>query len=115
MARGDGRDPGLPAAEDVAAIARDAGAEVANYNTPDQTTVSGRPDAVERAMALARERGAKRAILLPVSGAFHSSLMAPAADGMRPLIAATTFRPAQPPLVADVDARPLTDPDDLRR
>ena len=105
---------GMPAA-DVAAVARDADAEVANFNAPDQTTVSGRPDAVARAMALAKERGAKRAVLLPVSGAFHSSLMAPAADGMKPLIAATTFHPARPPLMAGVDARPLVDPDDLRR
>ena len=61
------------AAEDIAAIARDAGVEVANFNTPVQTTVSGRIAAVERAIALAKERGAKRSLLLPVSGAFHSS------------------------------------------
>ena len=86
------------AAEDVAAIARDAGAEVANFNTPVQTTVSGRTAAVERAIALAKERGAKRALLLPVSGAFHSTLMAPVADAMRPLIDGTdgSRRPGAP-------------------
>ena len=102
------------APEDVAAIARDARVEVANFNTPVQTTVSGRRAAVERAIALARERGAKRAVLLPVSGAFHSTLMAPVADAMRPLIDSTAVRAGQVPLVADVDARFLSDPSDLR-
>jgi [acyl-carrier-protein] S-malonyltransferase len=105
---------GMPP-EDVAAVAQEAGAEVANYNAPDQTTVSGRADAVERAIALAKERGAKRAIPLPVSAAFHSSLMAPVALEMRTLIAATPVQPAQIPLVADVDARILREPDELRR
>jgi [acyl-carrier-protein] S-malonyltransferase len=102
------------AAEDVTAIARDAGVEVANFNTPVQTTVSGRVAAVERAIALAKERGAKRALLLPVSGAFHSTLMAPVADAMRLLIDNTTIQAGRVPLVADVDARFLTDPSDLR-
>jgi len=102
------------AAEDVAAIARDAGAEVANFNTPVQTTVSGKVEAVKRAMALAKERGAKRALLLPVSGAFHSTLMAPVADAMRLLIDNTTVQASRVPLAADVDARFLTDPSDLR-
>ncbi len=66
-------------------------------------------------MALAKERGAKRAILLPVSAAFHSSLMAPAEAGMRPLIEQTAFRPAAMPLVGNVDARPLTEPEALRQ
>jgi [acyl-carrier-protein] S-malonyltransferase len=101
--------------EDVAAVAHDAGVEVANYNAPDQTTVSGRRDAVERAIALAKERGAKRAILLPVSGAFHSRLMAPVAEAMRPLIDGTPFAEGRVPLVADVDARVLRDPGELRQ
>ena len=102
------------AAEDVATIARDAGVEVANFNTPVQTTVSGRLPAVERAIALAKERGAKRALLLPVSGAFHSTLMAPVAEAMRPLIEKTVVQAGRVPLVADVDARFLCDPADLR-
>jgi [acyl-carrier-protein] S-malonyltransferase len=102
-------------AEIVAAIAHDAGAEVANYNAPEQTTVSGRADAVERAIGLAKERGAKRAILLPVSGAFHSMLMAPVAEAMRPLIDGTRFAEGRVPLVADVDARVLRDPEELRQ
>jgi [acyl-carrier-protein] S-malonyltransferase len=102
------------AAEDVAAIARDAGVEVANFNTPVQTTVSGRTAAVERTIALAKERGAKRALLLPVSGAFHSTLMAPVAEAMRPLIDGTTIQAGRVPFVADLDARFLRDPSDLR-
>lgn len=105
---------GLPPAT-VATIAAEAGVEVANFNTPEQTTVSGRADAVERALEFARARGAKRAIPLPVSAAFHSSLMAPVAEAMRPLIEQVAMQPAQPPLVADVDARVLQEPDDLRQ
>ena len=102
-------------AKDVMSIADDAGAEVANYNAPDQTTVSGRVDAIERAIVLAKERGAKRAILLPVSGAFHSLLMAPVAETMRPLIDETRFTEGRVPLVADVHARFLRDPQELRQ
>jgi [acyl-carrier-protein] S-malonyltransferase len=102
------------AAEDVAAIARDAGVEVANFNTPVQTTVSGRTDAVEQAITLARERGAKRALLLPVSGAFHSTLMAPVAEAMQPLIDGTAVQLGRVPLVADLNARFLREPSELR-
>lgn len=105
---------GLPPAA-VAEIAAEAGAEVANFNTPEQTTLSGRADAVERAMTLAKARGAKRALSLPVSAAFHSSLMAPVAEQMRPLIEQVAVRPAQPPLVTDVDARVVQEPEALRQ
>jgi [acyl-carrier-protein] S-malonyltransferase len=100
---------------EVAAIAREAGAEVANFNAPDQTTVSGPAEAVRAAVDLAKTRGAKRAIPLPVSAAFHSSLMAPAAVGMAPLLDAVQMRPACLPLVANVDGRLLVEADDLRR
>lgn len=103
------------APEVVAAVAAEAGAEVANFNAPEQTVVSGRAEAVERALALARERGAKRALLLPVSGAFHSSLMGPVVEGMWPLLDATEIRPARVPLLGNVDARAISAPDDLRR
>ncbi|MGH2617054.1 MAG: ACP S-malonyltransferase, partial [Thermomicrobiales bacterium] len=105
---------GMTAAE-VAGVAQEAGAEVANFNTPAQTTISGRADAVQRAIELAKERGAKRAVPLPVSAAFHSSLMAPVAEAMRPLLDATPFRAGCVPLVADVDARFLIEPDELRQ
>lgn len=105
---------GLPSAV-VAALAAEAGAEPANFNAPDQTTVAGREGAVERAVTLARERGAKRAIRLPVSAAFHSSLMGPVVAGLRPMIEAVPLRPADPPLVGNVGARPITAPEELRR
>jgi [acyl-carrier-protein] S-malonyltransferase len=99
----------------VAEVALQVGAEVANYNAPDQTTVSGSRDAVEQAMELAKARGAKRVVLLPVSAAFHSSRMKPAAEGMRPLLEAVPMRPARIPLLGNVDVMPLVDPADLRR
>ena len=102
-------------AEAVTAVARDAGAEVANYNAPDQTTISGHAEAVARAAELAKARGAKRVVPLPVSAAFHSSLMAPVAAQMRPLIEATPFHTSRAPLVADFDARLLSDPAELRQ
>ncbi len=105
---------GLDAAA-VEAIANEAGVEVANHNTPGQITVSGRHEAVEGAMALATQRGARRALRLPVSAAFHSSLMGPVVDGLRPLVEQVEMRPAKVPLVTNVDAAPITHPDDLRR
>ena len=102
------------APEDVAAVAQDAGVEVANFNAPDQTTISGRKEQIEAAMELAKARGAKRAILLPVSAAFHSSLMQPAEAAMRPLLAETRFTETRLPLIGNVDASLLSEPDDLR-
>lgn len=99
----------------VNAIAAGTGVEIANYNSPGQITVSGRTPDVERAILAAKERGAKRAILLGVSAAFHSSLMEPVVDGMRPLIEQTPVREARVPLVTNVAAAPITHPDDIRR
>lgn len=98
----------------VEAIAQEAHVEIANYNAPGQITVSGRTPDVERAMALAKDRGAKRAILLGVSAAFHSSLMEPVVAGMRPLLEQTDMREGRVPLVTNVGATPITHPDDLR-
>lgn len=101
--------------EAVAEIARESGAEVANDNAPGQVTISGRTESVTLAIELARAAGARRALILPVNGAFHSSLMAPVVDEMRPLIDATPFAEAAVPLVTNVDARPIQHPDDLRK
>ncbi len=81
---------------------------VANYNEPKQTVVAGHRGAVERAAALAKERGAKRALILPVSAPFHSSLMEPARLGLAPLLEETTFRDPVVPVVTNVDARPVS-------
>jgi [acyl-carrier-protein] S-malonyltransferase len=87
---------------------------IANRNSPGQVVVSGEKAAVEVAAAAAKELGAKRAIVLPVSVAAHSPLMADAAAGMREAIAAVTFRDPRAPLLANADARPLTTADACR-
>jgi len=74
----------------------------ANYNTEEQIVVSGEVSGVERVMQLAKEAGAKRAVRLPVSGAFHSPLMEPAADGLREALAATTFAEPAFPVFSNV-------------
>lgn len=76
----------------------------ANYNAPDQTVVAGHADAVRRAVALAEARGAKRAIMLPVSAPFHSPLMEPARARLQPVLEATTFNALTTPIVTNVDA-----------
>lgn len=98
----------------LGAVALEAGVEVANFNAPGQTTLSGRSASLQAAAALARERGAKRVIPLPVNGAFHSSLMRNVVDALRPSIDAATFRRPSAPLIANVNARMLSAPDDLR-
>jgi len=95
-------------------IASASGVEIANFNAPGQITLSGRPDALERASELARESGARRVIPLAVNSAFHSSLMLPVVDGLRQLIEETPFSRPIVPLIANVDAQLLTEPDDLR-
>ncbi len=87
----------------------------ANDNAPGQVVVSGHRAAVERAVALAAERGAKRSILLPVSAPFHCPLMAPAAEAMAEALAEVTLQPPQVPLVPNVTAEPTSAPETLRR
>jgi [acyl-carrier-protein] S-malonyltransferase len=82
--------------------------EVANRNSPGQVVVSGERPAVEAALTLARELGARRAIELPVSVAAHSPLMTEAAAGMRAVLADVAFGDPHPPLRANADGRPLT-------
>jgi len=107
----------LDQARDVAARAStpDSICSAANDNAPGQVVVSGHKDAVERAMALAAELGAKRSILLPVSAPFHCPLMAPAAEAMRMALAAVEIKAPALPVVANVTAAPVTAPDEIRR
>ncbi|HCS22356.1 MAG TPA: ACP S-malonyltransferase [Alphaproteobacteria bacterium] len=86
----------------------------ANDNSFGQVVVSGHKAAVEKAVALATERGAKRAILLPVSAPFHCPLMQPAADAMRDALAQITLRAPSVPLVANVIASEVTDPAQIK-
>ena len=88
---------------------------VANDNAPGQVVLSGTSAAIERAEALAREAGAKRAVRLGVAAGFHSPLMAPAAERMTDVLAALTLTPPDPPLVANVTAAPVRSPDEIRR
>ncbi len=87
---------------------------VANYNSPEQTVIAGHKAAVERAMVLAKERGAKRALPLPVSAPFHSPLMRPAREGLAPTLAATRFADPEVPLVCNIDAAPVAGGDAAR-
>jgi [acyl-carrier-protein] S-malonyltransferase len=105
----------------VKAIAADAATQTgeictaANDNSPGQVVVSGHKGAVAAAIIIATERGAKRAIELPVSAPFHCALMKPAADKMQIALAKATIRPPAVPVVANVTAQGVTSPDDIRR
>ncbi len=88
--------------------------QAANDNDPAQVVVSGHKAAVERAVGIARERGAKRAVLLPVSAPFHCALMQPAADAMQAALAGVEIAVPSVPVVANVRAAPVSDPDEIR-
>jgi len=98
--------------------ARESGGEVcqaANDNDPAQVVISGHKAAVERAAEIAKARGAKRALLLPVSAPFHCALMQPAADAMAQALAGTTISVPKVPVVANVRAEAVTDPEVIRQ
>jgi [acyl-carrier-protein] S-malonyltransferase len=106
----------LVAARDVAAAAAQGQVcDAANDNAAGQVVVSGDKAAVDRAIALAAERGARRSILLPVSAPFHCALMAPAAAVMRAALAEVRIAPPVVPLVANVTAAAEREPDTIRR
>lgn len=98
----------------VAEVCAQAGAYVANYNAPGQIVISGSTNAVTKAGELAKAAGAKRALPLKVSGAFHSALMNPAAEQMKKILAETQIQRAEFPVIANVVAEPLTEPADIR-
>jgi [acyl-carrier-protein] S-malonyltransferase len=87
----------------------------ANDNGGGQVVISGHKAAVERAVDIAKQRGVKRAMLLPVSAPFHCALMAPAADRMADALGEATIRAPKMPLIANVTAAKVTEPDDIRR
>lgn len=104
--------------DDVDAIAQEAAGDdvcqVANENDPMQTVISGSKAAVERAVDLAKEKGAKRALLLPVSAPFHCALMTPAAEVMQSALADVDVQPPTVPVVSNVAAEGVTDPAEIR-
>ena len=103
-----------PAAEVAAEAAEGEVCQAANDNDPGQVVVSGHKAAVERAVELAKAKGAKRAVLLPVSAPFHCALMQPAADRMAEALAEVTINTPTVPVVANVRAEAVSNPDDIR-
>jgi [acyl-carrier-protein] S-malonyltransferase len=87
---------------------------VANDNDPSQVVISGQKSAIDRAIAIAKEMGAKRAVPLPVSAPFHCPLMQPAAEAMRDALSYVVLETPVVPVFANVTARPETDPDTIR-
>jgi [acyl-carrier-protein] S-malonyltransferase len=100
--------------EAARSICQEAGAEVCNLNAPGQIVIGGPERTVESAMALALERGAQRGIRLKVGGAFHTSLMRPAAEGMVSPVADAPMRDPVVPVIANTTAEPLTTAGTLR-
>ncbi len=96
--------------EEICADATSSGGLVvpANFNSPEQVVISGEVAGVERAMVLCKEAGAKRCLPLPVSGAFHSPLMEPAAEGLAEALSAATLHAPRIPVVANVTGEPVT-------
>ncbi|MFC3225669.1 ACP S-malonyltransferase [Marinibaculum pumilum] len=108
-----------PDAEVAEAVARDAAGsdvcEMANDNAPGQAVLAGSAEAIDRATALAKERGAKKVVPLSVSAPFHCALMRPAADTMAEALAGQTIAPPRRPVVANVTAQGESDPETIRR
>ncbi|NVK17551.1 MAG: ACP S-malonyltransferase [Methylocystaceae bacterium] len=105
--------------EDAQAVAVEAAqgdvCTAANDNAPGQVVLSGAKAAIERAIELAKEKGAKRSVLLPVSAPFHCALMQPAADAMAEALADVTINAPSVPVVANVAAEQVTDPEEIRK
>ena len=87
----------------------------ANYNCPGQLVISGETLAVEEACVKMKEAGAKRALLLPVNGAFHSPLMQPAQERLADAINKTNFRPATMPVYQNITTKAVTDSDEIKK
>ncbi len=106
-----------PVVEDACAQAAEetgCGVWPANYNCPGQLVISGRTEGVRRAAEICRERGARRAVDLNVAGPFHTPLMALAAEKLAPELARVDVRPPRWPVVANVTAGPVDDPEQIR-
>ncbi len=98
----------------VEQVCQEAGAQIANLNSPGQIVISGAKEMLARAADLARAMGARHIMPLKVSGAFHSPLMQPAADGMAKAISELSFRYPTVPIVVNSTAEPVTDADAVK-
>ncbi len=104
--------------DDVTSVAEEASSQgvcqIANDNAPGQVVVSGAREAIEAAVEIAKEKGARRAMLLPVSAPFHCALMQPAADAMAEALASVEMKMPAVPVVANVTTQPVSDPATIR-
>ncbi|MET0688412.1 MAG: ACP S-malonyltransferase, partial [Methyloceanibacter sp.] len=106
----------LAQAQELAKAAADGEVcQAANDNAPGQVVISGAKTAIDRAVALAPKYGARRAVLLPVSAPFHCALMQPAADAMRAALQSVEIKAPSVPLVANLLAAPISDPEEIRK
>ncbi len=101
--------------EEVCESIKDAIVVPANYNCPGQLVISGSIEGVDKACELLKEKGAKRALKLPVGGAFHSPLMQPASEELQAAINTTNFKTPVCPVYQNVNAYPQTNPDDIKQ
>lgn len=107
---------GLDVAQQVADAAKEAGVcQVANDNEPTQVVLSGHKTAIDKVAELGKPLGIRRAVLLPVSAPFHCSLMQPAADAMAEALAKVDIKTPTVPVVANVLAEAVTDPEEIRK
>ncbi|MBL7158578.1 MAG: ACP S-malonyltransferase [Candidatus Omnitrophica bacterium] len=90
------------------------GCEIANLNCPGQVVISGSSSSVELTASMAKEKGAKRVVMLEVSGAFHSSLMDPAKEKLEKEIGSVTFNAPRYPIISNVTAKPTQDPEEIK-
>jgi [acyl-carrier-protein] S-malonyltransferase len=111
--------PELAGVEEIVREARQRASteviEIANHNAPNQIVISGSAKGIDMAMEVAKEKGAKRAVKLAVSAPFHSSLMAPAAAAMEAALAQATVKSPAVPVIANVTAEQVSDPDAIRK
>jgi [acyl-carrier-protein] S-malonyltransferase len=98
-----------------AEAARGEVCEAVNFNAPSQVVIAGHAEAVKRAMEAAKARGAKRAVSLPVSAPFHSSLMGPAADRLKDALTRIALSPPRVPVIHNVDVEAHAEPDEIRK
>lgn len=107
---------GLPSQkiEEVLNDIRDGFVQVANYNSPEQTVISGEIKALEESEEKLKAAGAKKVVRLSVSAPFHSKLMKPAAEKLKDLMEEITFKEAEVPIVNNVDVKPIRSPEDIK-